>query len=155
LDRHEGFQDVSGGSLGDTDAKTVHVNAPVHHAHAFRDGAFQYTIEITSIHADDAVITVRYRIHNDGSAPIPAGFPISIAYAEPDGAGSNQVYAIEVPVHPGQAGDKHLTVEGANTHAPGVGAQLWLTGDEGGAAEKTFQFNVNWESADTATATPA
>jgi len=30
-----------------------------------------------------------------------------------------------------------------------------LTGDGGGAAEKAFQFLVNWESADEASATPA
>ena len=149
------LQDVSGQTLVDTDAQEVTVAGAVHHAQTFQDHALEYTIDVQRIHARQAVVTVEYRIHNTGNAQIPAGFPIAIAYTEPDGTGSNQVYAIEVPVQPGQAGDKHLTVEGANTHAAGDTSQLWLTGDGGGAAEKTFQFTVNWESAEAATATPA
>jgi hypothetical protein len=150
------LQDASGQTLADTDPQEITVGGAVHHAQAFQDQALDYTIDVERIHARQAVVTVEYRIHNIGSAPIPAGFPITIAYLEPDGgAGSNQVYAIEVPVQPEQAGAKHLTVEGANTHAAGDTSQLWLTGDGGGAAEKTFQFTVNWESAEAATATPA
>jgi hypothetical protein len=149
------LQDVSGQTLMSSDAEEVLVPGAIHHAQAFHDQAMEYTIEIHRIHAQHAVITVEYRIHNTGNVPIPAGFPVAIAYTEPDGAGSNQVYAIEVPVSPGQAGDKHLTVEGANTHAAGDTSRLWLTGDAGGVAEKTFEFTVNWESAEEAAATPA
>ena len=146
------LQDVSGQTLADTDPQEITVGGAVHHAQTFQDQALDYTIEVQRIHARQAVITVEYRIHNTGSAQIPAGFPITIAYTEADGTGSNQVYAIEVPVQPGEAGDKHLTVEGANTHATGDTSHLWLTGDGGGAAEKTFQFTVNWDSAQAATA---
>jgi hypothetical protein len=150
-----GLQDASGASFGESDPQVVKVAGAEHHAHSFTDQAFDYTIEIARISAAGALITVEYLIHNTGAASIPAGFPISIAYAEPDGAGSNQFYAIEVPVHPGQPGHKKLHLEGANTHSAGDTAQLWLTGDEGGVSEKTFQFNLNWESADSATALPA
>jgi hypothetical protein len=149
------LQDALGQTLTDTGPQEVTVGGAVHHAQAFQDQALDYAIDVERIHARQAVVTVEYRIHNTGSAEIPAGFPITIAYTEPDGAGSNQVYAIEVPVEPGQSGDKHLTVEGANTHSAGDTSQLWLTGDGGGAAERTFQFTVNWESAEAATATPA
>jgi hypothetical protein len=80
---------------------------------------------------------------------------VTIVYVEPDGSASDQNYAIEVPVAPGQSGAKHLTVEGAVTHAAGDTSQLWLTGDSGGGGEKTFQFTVTWESAEAASATPA
>lgn len=146
------LQDVSGQTLADTDPQEITVGGAVHHAHTFQDHALDYTIDVQRIHARQAVITVEYRIHNTGSAQIPAGFPITIAYTEPEGGGSNQVYAIEVPVQAGQSGDKHLTVEGANTHAAGDTSRLWLTGDGGGAAEKTFEFAVAWESAEAATA---
>lgn len=149
------LQDASGNTLADTDPQEITVGGAVHHAQTFQDQALDYTIEVQRIHARHAVITVEYRIHNTGNAQIPAGFPITIAYTEAGDTGSNQVYAIEVPVQPGQTGDKHLTVEGANTHATGDTSQLWLTGDGGGAAEKTFQFTANWESAEEATATPA
>ena len=149
------LQDVSGQTLVDTGPQQITVDGAVHHAQTFHDQALDYTIDVQRVHARQAVVTVEYRIHNTGNAPIPAGFPITIAYTEPEDGGSNQVYAIEVPVQPGEAGDKHLTVEGANTHAAGDTSQLWLTGDGGGVAERMFQFAVNWESAEAAAATPA
>jgi hypothetical protein len=151
------IQDAQGNNVAQSDSHSVTIPGPQHHKAQFADSSqLQFTIEPTHVHKDASTILVKvdYRLSCTGSVDILPGFPVAIFLTDSDGNEAQQIYHIEQGVRRGASEPKFLHVTCGDSKA-GDTAKLTMIGDQGGAAQKEFNFTLTWKEDGTANVTPA